>query len=82
MAEANAQGSGQEKKTGCQEVKACLRKNNSKKAYQLVNDLTRENNFLSHYTQNNNKMICAPGEDSDQAGHLTSLIKVFAVRMK
>ena len=27
----------------CQEVEACLRKNNSKQAYQLVNDLTKEN---------------------------------------
>ena len=26
----------------CQEVEACLRKNNSKKAYQLVKDLTKE----------------------------------------
>ena len=26
----------------CQEVEACLKKNNSKKAYQLVNDLTTE----------------------------------------
>ena len=26
----------------CQEVETCLRKNNSKKAYQLVKDLTTE----------------------------------------
>ena len=26
----------------CQEVEACLRKNNNKKAYQLVKDLTTE----------------------------------------
>ena len=26
----------------CQEVEACLRKNNTKKAYQLVKDLTTE----------------------------------------
>ena len=26
----------------CQEVEACLKKNNSKKAYQLVKDLTTE----------------------------------------
>ena len=26
----------------CQEVESCLRKNNSKKAYQLVKDLTTE----------------------------------------
>ena len=29
-----------------------------------------------------NKMICAPSEDSDQPGHLPSLIRVFAVCMK
>ena len=29
-----------------------------------------------------NKMICASSEDSDQPGHLSSLIRVFAVRMK
>ena len=29
-----------------------------------------------------NKMTCAPSEDSDQPGHLPSLIRVFAVRMK
>ena len=28
------------------------------------------------------KMACAPSEDSDQAGHPPSLIRVFAVRMK
>ena len=30
----------------------------------------------------NNKMVCAPSEDSDQPGHPPSLIRVFAVRMK
>ena len=29
-----------------------------------------------------NKMACALSEDSDQPGHLPSLIRVFAVRMK
>ena len=29
-----------------------------------------------------NKVACAPSEDSDQPGHLPSLIRVFAVRMK
>ena len=29
-----------------------------------------------------NKMACGPREDSDQPGHLPSLIRVFAVRMK
>ena len=28
------------------------------------------------------KMACAPSEDSDQPGHLPSLIRVFTVRMK
>ena len=27
-----------------------------------------------------NKMACAASEDSDQPGHLPSLIKVFAIR--
>ena len=29
-----------------------------------------------------NKIECAPSEDSDQPGHLPSLTRVFAVRMK
>ena len=29
-----------------------------------------------------NKMACGASEDSDQPGHLLSLIRVFAVRMK
>ena len=29
-----------------------------------------------------NKVACAPSEDSDQPGHLSSLIRVFAVHMK
>ena len=29
-----------------------------------------------------NKMACAPSEDLDQPGHLPSLIRVFAVRLK
>ena len=32
--------------------------------------------------EKNNKMICAPSEDSDQPGHLPSLIRVCAVRLK
>ena len=36
----------------CHEVEACLRKNNSKKAYQLVNDLTTEKQGKSTTTQN------------------------------
>ena len=35
--------------------------------------LTNDSKALS------NKMICAPSEDSDQHGHLPSLIRVFAV---
>ena len=31
---------------------------------------------------NTNKMAFAPSEDSDQPGHLPSLIRVFAVHMK
>ena len=29
-----------------------------------------------------NKMICAPSNDLDQFGHLPSLIRAFAVRLK
>ena len=29
-----------------------------------------------------NKMTCAPSDDSDQPGHLPSLIRVFAIHMK
>ena len=29
-----------------------------------------------------NKVACVPSEDSDQPGHLPSLIRIFAVRMK
>ena len=29
-----------------------------------------------------NKVACAPSEDSDQPGHLPSLIRVFAVQLK
>ena len=36
----------------CQEVEACLRKNNSKKPYQLVNDLTTEKQGKSTTIQN------------------------------
>ena len=28
-----------------------------------------------------NKMACAPSEDSDQPGHLPSLIRVFAMHL-
>ena len=30
--------------------------------------------------EKNNKMACAPSEDSDQPGHPPSLIRVFAMR--
>ena len=33
-------------------------------------------------TRQNQQSDCAPSEDSDQAGHPPSLIRVFAVRMK
>ena len=33
-------------------------------------------------TQQNQQSDCAPSEDSDQPGHLPSLIRVFAVHMK
>ena len=36
-------------------------------------------NELPH--EETNKMACAPSEDSDQPGHLPSLIKVFTVML-
>ena len=33
-------------------------------------------------TWQNQQSECAPSEDSDQPGHLSSLIRVFAIRMK
>ena len=37
---------------------------------------------VSHCMTKPNKMTCAPSEDSDQSGHLSSLISVFAVCLK
>ena len=39
----------------------------------------KRHNNLSRSITNGNKMTCAPIEDSDQPGHLPSLIRVFAV---
>ena len=54
----------------------------SKKQIRLVFDVNLEiiRNELPH--DKTNKMACAPSKDSDQPGHLPSLIRVFAVRMK
>ena len=43
-------------KSQCQEVEACLRKNNCKKAYQLVNDLSKEKKGKSTTTQDKSRM--------------------------
>ena len=45
----------------CQEVEACLRKNNSKKAYQLVKDLTTEKQGKSTTIQDKSEK-CLRGE--------------------
>ena len=45
----------------CQEVEACPRKNNSKKAYQLVKDLTTEKQGKSTTIQDKSGM-CLRGE--------------------
>ena len=50
----------------CQEAKACLRKNNSKKAYQLVKDLTTEKQGKSTTIQS--KKI---SNDRRQAGEMS-----------
>ena len=42
---------------------------------------SRQNPYEPHHDKTN-KVACAPSEDSDQPGHLPSLIKVFTVRMK
>ena len=41
-----------------------------------------QNKYFEPPHDKTNKMACAPSEDSDQPGHLPSLIRVFAVRMK
>ena len=38
--------------------------------------------YFEPHRDKTNKMACAPSEDSDQPGHLPSLIRVFAVCMK
>ena len=38
--------------------------------------------IYEHAHDKTNEMTCAPSEDSDQPGHLPSLIKAFAVSMK
>ena len=41
----------------------------------------KENNRNEPHHDKTNKMARAPSEDSDQPGHLPSLIRVFAVRL-
>ena len=50
-------------------------------------DIEKKNNKKKNKKKQNepphdktNKMACAPSEDSDQSGHLPSLIRIFAVR--
>ena len=45
-------------------------------------DRKRHNGKYEPPHDKTNKMACAPNEDSDQSGHPSSLIRVFAVRMK
>ena len=44
----------------------------------------QSHSFLSNEPPHDktNKMVCAPSKDSDQPGHPSRLIRVFAVRMK
>ena len=41
-----------------------------------------DNQIFEPHHDRTNKMTCAPSEDSDQPGHLPSLIRVFTVHMK
>ena len=52
--------------------------------YRDRNFINRLQNLTMNEPQHDktNKMACAPSEDSDQLGQSTSLIRVFAVRMK
>ena len=45
-------------------------------------EFIRQNKVYEPHRDKNNKMVCAPSEDSDQPGHLPSLIRVFDVRLK
>ena len=43
---------------------------------------TQQRRHMSQHMTKPTKMAYAPSEDSDQPGHLSSLIRVFAVRMQ
>ena len=45
-----------------------------------LSDIFSWHGSLKPHHDKTNKMSCAPSEDSDQPGHLPSLIRVFAVR--
>ena len=46
----------------------------------LLSDFQSPETNIEPQRDKNNKMICALSKDSDQPGHLPSLIRVFAVR--
>ena len=46
----------------------------------IMHDTHDLNYIIEPPLDKTNKMACAPSEDSDQPGHLPSLIRVFAVR--
>ena len=48
----------------------------------LIYFLVSSGKQIELHRDKTNKMACAPSEDSDQPGHLPSLIRVFAVRLK
>ena len=56
----------------CQEVEACLRKNNSKKAYQLVKDLTTENRVNLQPYKTSRESISQRGMKSLTGGQSTA----------
>ena len=52
-------------------------------AHQPISHLRNHDEYqISAASWQNQKCGCAPSEDSDQSGHLPSLIRVLAVRMK
>ena len=50
----------------CEEIETCLNKNNSKRAYQLVKDLTSEKQGRSSTIQNQSRKCLTEGRNSQQ----------------
>ena len=64
-------------------LKGWMKFEHERPSYHLLDGIASDLQNLSPLmTRKNNKMVCAPSEDSDQPGHLPRLIRVFAVHMK